>query len=83
MKKPPIDTTSPEFLARAEHRRRTWTMTVYTDFDEIKADQYRQWQAQPDHVRIAAISEISAEAYAMKGQHVRRLQRTSVRLKQT
>lgn len=83
MKRTPIDTESPEFRARAEHRRRTWTMTVYTDFDEIKADQYRQWQAQPDHVRIAAISEISAEAYAMKGQHVRRLQRTSVRLKQT
>jgi hypothetical protein len=83
MKKVPVDTTSPEFLARAEHRRRTWTMTAHTDFDQIKIDEYRNWQAQPDHVRIAAISEISADAYAMKGQHVRRLQRTSGRLKQT
>jgi hypothetical protein len=82
MKKTPIDTTSPEFLARAEQRRRTWTMTVYTDFDQMKADEYRHWQAQPGHMRLAAVSELALEHYAMKGLHVRRLQRTLVRLKQ-
>ena len=80
--KKPIDSTSPEFRARAEQRSRTWKMTVYTDFDQIKADEYAFWQSQPGHVRIAAISELATEHYAMKGQHVRRLQRTLVRLQQ-
>ena len=78
----PIDTTSPEFRARAEHRRATWTMTRCDNFDQMKADEYAYWQSQPGHARIAAISELAAEHYAMKGQHVRRLQRTLVRLKQ-
>ena len=72
---------TPEFRANAERRRATWTMTRYTDFDQVKADEYGYWQSQPAHVRIAAISELTAEQYAMKGQHVRRLQRTFVRLK--
>ena len=80
--KKPIDSTSPEVRARAEQRSRTWKMTVYTDFDQIKADEYAFWQSQPGHVRIAAISELATEHYAMKGQHVRRLQRTLVRLQQ-
>ena len=78
----PIDTSCPEFLANAERRRRTWSMTAYTDFDQIKADEYAFWQSQPGHVRIAAISELATEHYALKGQHVRRLQRTLVRLQQ-
>jgi hypothetical protein len=81
--KKPNDTTSPEFLARAELRRQTWTMTRYTDFDQIKAAEYRYWQSQPGHARIAAMSELTTEQYAMKGVHVQRLQRTLVRLKQT
>ena len=82
MKKDPIDTTSPEFRARAEQRRRTWSITRYDDFDQIKADEYRHWQAQPGHIRVAAISELAMEHYTMKGLHVQRLQRTLVRLKQ-
>ena len=76
MKKKPIDTTSPEFLARAEHRRRTWTMTAYTNFDDVKAAEYAYWATQPTHVVMSTVSEMSAEAHAMKGIHVSRLQRT-------
>ena len=72
---------TPEFRANAERRRETWTMTRHTNFEQVKADEYAYWQSQPAHVRIAAISELTAEQYAMKGQHVRRLQRTFVRLK--
>jgi hypothetical protein len=63
-------------LINAAQRRETWTMTRYTSFELVKSGEYAYWQSQPSHVRIAAISELTAELYAMKGQHVRRLQRT-------
>ena len=81
-KSKPIDTEDPAFRARAERRRATWSMTAYKDLNQMKADEYAYWQSQPGHARIAAISELTTEQYAMKGQHVRRLQRTLVRLKQ-
>ena len=77
-----IDTGTPEFRVNAQRRRETWSMTRYTDLDQMKADEYAYWQSQPGHVRIAAISEMTAEQYALKGQHVRRLQRTLVRFEQ-
>ena len=77
-----IDTGTQEFRANAQRRRETWSMTRYTDLDQMKADEYAFWQSQPGHVRIAAISEMTAEQYALKGQHVQRLQRTLVRLEQ-
>lgn len=83
MKQPMIDTSTPAFRANAERRRATWSLIRYDDLAEMKADEYRFWQSQPGHARIAAISQLTAEQYAMKGQHVRRLQRTLVRLKQT
>ena len=83
MKPKEIDTSSPEFLARAALRRATWTMTRYDSLDEMKAAEYRFWQSQPGHVRIAAISELAEDQYAMKGQYVQRLQGTLVRLQQT
>ena len=51
------------------------------DLDEIKADEYRYWQSRPLHERMAAVSEITQEQYAMKGAvpDVPRLQRTLVR----
>jgi hypothetical protein len=51
------------------------------DLDEIKADEYRYWQSRPLHERMAAVSEITQEQYAMKGavRDVPRLQRTLVR----
>ena len=71
----PIDTTSPEFLARAEQRRRTWGITAFTSFDDVKAAEYAYWATQPAHVVMTAVSEMTTEAYAMKGIHVSRLQR--------
>jgi hypothetical protein len=41
----------------------------------MKADEYRSWAALPDPVKFAAISEVSANAFAMKGIHVQRLPR--------
>ena len=68
-------TETEEFRARAAERRRTWYMTRYTNFDDIKRDEYRTWAAMPDDVKFAAISEITTSAYAIKGVHVRRLSR--------
>ena len=51
-----------------------------TDLDEIKAEEYRYWQSRPVYERLAAVSEITQEQYAMKGlvEDVPRLQRTLV-----
>jgi len=56
------------------------TIRKYTDFDEMKADEYRYWQSRPVHERVAAVSELTQEQYAMKGEapDVSRLQRTLV-----
>jgi hypothetical protein len=70
-----LDTSSAAFRARAERRRATWTITRYRSLDEMKAAEYAFWAQQPAHVVMAAVSELSAEAYAMKGIHVSRLQR--------
>ena len=78
-----MDINDAEFQARAARRRATYSIKRHTDFDQMKADEYRYWQSQPAHVRISAISQLTTEQYAMKGQHVRRLQRTLVRSKQT
>lgn len=76
MKKQPIDTESPEFRANAARRRATWSVTVHTNFDDIKAAEYRYWATQPAHVVVATVSEMTTEAYAMRGIRVSRLQRT-------
>lgn len=74
-----MDTTDADFHARAERRRATFTIRRHTDFDQIKADEYAYWQSQPVHARLAAGAELAASAYAMKGIHVSRLQRSLVR----
>jgi hypothetical protein len=58
------------------------TIRKYTNFDEIKADEYRYWQSRPVHERMDAVSELTQAIYAMKGAapDVPRLQRTLVRL---
>ena len=73
--KNPIDTTSPEFVARAAMRRRTWHMTRHHDLDAMKAAEYAFWATQPTHVKMDAVVELTEAAYAMKGIHVSRLQR--------
>jgi hypothetical protein len=59
------------------------TIRKYTSFDEAKADEYRYWQSRPAQERMAAVSEITQELYAMKGAvpDVPRLQRALVHLK--
>ena len=43
------------------------TIRKYTDFDEIKADEYRYWQSRPAHERLDAVEEMIETAYALKG----------------
>jgi hypothetical protein len=71
----PIDTTSSEFRARAERRRRTWNMTAYCTVDAMKASEYAYWSTQPSHVVMSTVAEMAAAAHGLKGIHVRRLQR--------
>ena len=61
------------------------TIRKYTDpgyFEELRAEEYRYWQSRPVHERVAAVSELTQEQYAMKGEapDVPRLQRTLVRV---
>ena len=60
------------------------TVRRYTDFAEMKADEYRYWQSRPAHERLDAIDEMIETAYALKGWEmepdVPRLQRPFVRL---
>jgi hypothetical protein len=70
-----LDISSADFRARAERRRATWTITRYRSLDEMKAAEYAFWARQPTHAVMTAVSELSAELYAMKGVHVSRLQR--------
>jgi hypothetical protein len=57
------------------------TIRKYASFDEMKADEYRYWQSRPAHERVAAVSELTQEHYALKGEaaDVPRIQRTLVR----
>lgn len=76
MKKPQtIDTSSPEFLARAEARRRTWSITRYSSLDAMKSAEYRSWATLADPVKFVTISEVSSTAFALKGIYVQRLHR--------
>jgi hypothetical protein len=58
------------------------TIRKYASFDEMKADEYRYWQSRPIWERTDAVSELTQEQYAMKGDapDVPRLQRTLVRI---
>jgi hypothetical protein len=56
------------------------TIRRYTDFEEMKADEYRYWQGRPVHDRLAAVTELTEEGYRVKGvgPDAFRLQRTVV-----
>jgi hypothetical protein len=43
------------------------TIRKYTNFDEMKADEYRYWQSRPAHERVAAVWELTVECYTLKG----------------
>jgi hypothetical protein len=56
------------------------TIRRYTSLDEMKADEYRYWQSRPVHERVAAISKLTQEQYAMKGIEIPpRMDKTYVR----
>lgn len=44
------------------------TVRKYSDFEEMKAEEYRYWQSRPVHERLAAVSELTQEHYALKGE---------------
>ena len=60
-------------------------ITTYASFEAMKADELREWQALPAYERMRAVSQITAALYAIKEppQHVRRVQRTLVRLQRS
>jgi len=39
------------------------TIHKYTEFDEIKADEYRYWQSGPVHERLDTAAELSIMGY--------------------
>ena len=53
----------------------------FTHPKDQDAENYRYWQSRPVHERVAAVSELTQEHYALKGEapDVPRLQRTLVR----
>lgn len=62
------------------------TLRVYDNFDEMKADEYREWQALPGYERLKAVTELSVELYGLKqatGDAQPRLQRTLVHLQRS
>ena len=68
-------------------KRMDKTIRKYTNFDEMKADEYRYWQSRPVWERMEAVEEMIQTAYAMKGwtlePDVPRLQRPFIRLQRT
>ena len=65
------------------------TIRKFSSFEEMKAEEYRVWQALPPAARLDAAAELSIGLYEMKEQskevpgHVpARLQRNLVRLQQ-
>jgi hypothetical protein len=58
------------------------TIRRFSSQIEMKAEEYRYWQSVSGAERMRAVSEITLEAYALKGQapDVQRLQRTLVRI---
>lgn len=59
------------------------TIRKYTSFEEMKAEDYREWQALPGYERLKAVTELSIALYGIQ-QAARdakpRLQRTLVRV---
>jgi hypothetical protein len=59
------------------------TIRRFAGLDDIKRDEYREWQRLPAVDRLVAAAELSIGAYQLKDPNVStRLQRTLVRLKQ-
>jgi len=81
-----IPCAAPPFMLEKERMDNTpITARKYTNFDDIKADEYRYWQSRPAHERLDALDEMIETAYALKGWEIEpdvpRLQRPFVRLR--
>lgn len=63
-------------------RKTRFQIKRYESLDTMKADEYAYWQQRPGHERMAAVSDITNEAYGLKDARsdVPRLQRTLVHL---
>jgi hypothetical protein len=55
----------------------------FASLDAMKAEEYKYWRQRPAHERMQAVTDISEEAYGLKGtsHDASRLQRTLVHLK--
>ena len=57
------------------------TIRKYGSHKAMKEDEFRYWQSRPAHERIAAVSELTTAAYALKGMvDVQRLQGPLIRV---
>jgi hypothetical protein len=59
------------------------TIRGFTSFDEMKMEEYREWQAMPGLARLSAAAELSMSLFPGKGSPgdlQQGLQRTFVRL---
>jgi hypothetical protein len=43
------------------------TIRKYSNFEEMKADEYCYWLSRPVHERVAAVAELTEEGYRLKG----------------
>jgi predicted glycoside hydrolase/deacetylase ChbG (UPF0249 family) len=61
------------------------TIRKYSSFDEMKAEEYQYWQNRPVHERVAAVAELTVQAYMLKGFEADdfRLRRTLVHFERT
>lgn len=65
-----------------EDRKSRFRMRRYESLDAMKADEYAYWRERPGHERLAAVSELTSEAYGLKasGADVPGLRRSLVHL---
>ena len=64
-------------------REARFPIRPYASLKAMKVDEYAYWQQRPAHERMAAVTEISAEVYRLKGSSLdaSRLQRTVVHIR--
>lgn len=66
-------------------RRERFPIRKYDSLEAMKDQEYSYWQGRPAPERMAAVSDITTEAYRLKDPafHVSRLQRTLVAVYRT
>ena len=56
------------------------TLRVYSSFDEMKADEYREWQALLGYERLKAVTELSMASYGFARNSQPKMDRTLVQV---